>query len=61
MPIDDHEHRREPDVQDVEEHDGEDDVEQAEEPARGEHPQRQPPVTSEALALHESHMVVPAW
>ncbi len=31
MPIDDHEHRREPDFEDAEEDNGEDDVEQAQE------------------------------
>ena len=40
-PDHDHEHRHEADVQDVEQDDGEDDVEQAEQAAREEHPQRE--------------------
>ena len=48
----DHEHRHEPDVQRIEEHECEYDIEQAQEPARGEHPQRQPSVAAVRLALH---------
>ncbi len=49
---DDHDHRREADVEHAEEHDGEDDVEQPEQPAREEHPQRQSSVATERPAFH---------
>ena len=45
-------------VQRVEQDDGEADVEQAQQAARGEHPQGQAPVASEVLALHGA-MVAP--
>ena len=56
---DDHEHRGEPDVQGVEEDEGEADVEEAEQAAREEHPQREPPVPAEVSAFHGS-IVAPA-
>src|SRR5581483_4147254 len=51
----DQEHRREPDLQDAEEHDGEDDVEEPEQRAREEHPQRKPPIPTERPAIHVAH------
>src|SRR5439155_5117751 len=51
-PDHDHEHRDEPDVQDLEQDDREDDVQQAEHAAGDEHPQRETRVASVSLAFH---------
>ena len=52
QPDDDQEHRREPDVQDLEEDYGEHDVERAEQERRRDHARRQAEVASESLAFH---------
>src|SRR5436305_1391863 len=52
QPDDDHEHRDQADVQVLEEDDGEDDVEQPEQGARDEHPQRESCVATERLPFH---------
>jgi hypothetical protein len=49
---DDHEQRGEPHVQHVEQHDGEQDVEQAEQAARGDDPDREAGIPAEGLSLH---------
>jgi len=53
-PDDDHEHRHEPDAQDVEQDDCEDDVEKAEHPAGQQHAEGQTCVATVRLALHEN-------
>ena len=50
---DDHEHRPEPDAQHAEEDEREDDVEQPEQRAREEHPQRKPSIATERPAVHD--------
>ena len=49
---DDHEHRREADVQRLEEHEREDHVEEPEQPARDEHPEREAGVAAVGAAFH---------
>ena len=53
-PDDDHKHRNELEMRDVEKDEREADVEQPEQAAREEHPDREPRIAPERLPLHDS-------